>query len=86
MNTFLDLALQDPGSLGLVEVGDLEQLGCVQPSIALPSHNQLLANNELEDRSASCNIQFLARSSHSQGRSIADSHSTFDGHQGVDAT
>ena len=59
MNTFLHLALQNPSSLRLVKVGHFEQLSRVQPSIILPSHHQLLADDKLIHRSTSSSYQSL---------------------------
>ena len=53
MDPFLHLSLQDPGSLRLVEIRDLEQLCRIQPSVILPSHHQLFANDQFVYRPAS---------------------------------
>ena len=50
MYAFLNLAFQDPGSCGLIEAGNFEDLRCVYPTISPAAHNMIVVDIELVHR------------------------------------
>lgn len=49
VHTLLDLALEDARAGGLVEVGDLQDVGCVDPVVGATAHDMVALNIELID-------------------------------------
>lgn len=52
MGALLNLAFENPRSLWFIEIGNLEQLSRVEPTIVLPPHHKLLAHDQFIHGSA----------------------------------
>lgn len=49
VHALLDLALENAGASRLVEVGDLQDVGCIDPVVGAAAHNMVAGNIELVD-------------------------------------
>jgi hypothetical protein len=68
MHALLDFALEDTGSGGLVVVGYLEDVGCVDPVVGATAHDMVAVDIALVDG----DLGFVSASSH-RGEVVASS-------------
>lgn len=69
VDALLDLALEDAGARGLVVVGDLEDVRCVDPVVGAPAHDVVavdiaLVHGHLEEQVSASSPGGAAHSSH----------------------
>lgn len=50
MNTLLNFSFKNPGSSRLVEVGDFQNMGRIDPVVGAPSHDMIASDIEFVDR------------------------------------